>query len=365
MSAPIESLLGHRPERIAVFRALVLGDMLCMIPAMRALKAAHPQARITLVSLPWAAELVARFPRYFHDFVEFPGFPGLPEREFDVERFPAFMHQMRERQFDLALQMHGSGSIVNPLVLAFDARQAAGFCESENDCPNRETFLRYPQQEHEVLRHLRLLEFLGIPSRGDELEFSITDADRAQLAGVLEAHDVSAGPYVCLHPGARYPSRRWPAERFARVGDALVNDGYTVIITGSPAEAELAASVSQAMTRPHVNLAGRTSLGSLAALLSQARLLICNDTGVSHLAAALRVPSVVVVTGSDPQRWAPLNRRRHRVVMQAADCRPCEHRVCPIDFHCAKRVTAQIVLETALEVLAINSDSTRRLAQTA
>src|SRR5215213_10306805 len=97
MSARLEILLGQRPQRIVVFRALVLGDMLCVIPAIRALKEAQPQARITLVSLPWAAELVSRFPHYFHDFIEFPGFPGLPERTFDVERFPAFMHELRER----------------------------------------------------------------------------------------------------------------------------------------------------------------------------------------------------------------------------------------------------------------------------
>jgi ADP-heptose:LPS heptosyltransferase len=352
MLARLESLLGRMPERIVVFRALVLGDMLCMIPAIRALQTALPHAKITLVSLPWAAELVARFPQYFADFIEFPGHPQLPEREFDAQRFPAFLNQVRQRGFDLALQMHGSGSIVNPLVLSFGARRTAGFCESAEECPDAETFLTYPTREHEVWRHLRLMQFLGVPLCGDELEFPVTTDDRAQLAELWEAQDLSHGPYVCLHPGARYLSRRWPTERFAAVGDALASEGYTVVITGSAAEADLAASVSQSMTRPHVNLAGQTTLGTMAALLQQTRLLICNDTGVSHLAAALRVPSVVIVTGSDPRRWAPLDRRRHRVVMQAADCRPCEYRVCPIDFHCAHRISAQLVLETALESLA-------------
>jgi ADP-heptose:LPS heptosyltransferase len=351
MPACFASRFEEGLERIAVFRALVLGDMLCTIPAIRALKAAHPAARITLVSLPWAKELVARFPQYFHDFVEFPGFPGLPERPFDVERFPPFMHEMRQRRFDLALQMHGSGSIVNPLVQGFNAQRAAGFCESSSDNPDSNSFLLYPHNEHEIWRHLRLMEFLGVPLCGDSLEFPVSDEDHAALDELWLTRDIPSGPYVCLHAGARYLSRRWPANRFARVGDALADDGYTIILTGSPAEAELAGRVSQAMTAPHVNLAGKTSLGALAALISRARLLICNDTGVSHLAAALRTPSVVIVTGSDHQRWAPLNRRLHHAVMQPADCRPCEHRVCPIDFHCAQRVSPELVLETARDAL--------------
>jgi len=262
------------------------------------------------------------------------------------------VREMRARRYDLALQMHGSGSIVNPLVEGFDAAKTAGFCESSDQCSDPDCFLQYPHNEHEVWRHLRLMEFLGFTPCGDELEFPLYEQDYSELDAIWESHDIPSGPYVCLHPGARYLSRRWPAGRFARVGDALADDGYTVILTGSAAEADLTRDVSLAMNAPHVNLAGHTSLGALAALISQARLLVCNDTGVSHLAVALRTASVVIVTGSDPSRWAPLDRRLHRVVMQPADCRPCEHRICPIDFHCAHRVSPQLVLETAREAIA-------------
>jgi ADP-heptose:LPS heptosyltransferase len=102
------------------------------------------------------------------------------------------------------------------------------------------------------------------------------------------------------------------------VADALAQRGLQVLITGTHDEAEDAAAVVSAAQTPIINLVGRTSLGALAVLLSQARLLVSNDTGVSHLASALRVPSVIVFLASDPLRWAPQDRRLHRAVRSVA-----------------------------------------------
>jgi len=88
-------------NKIAVFRALQLGDMLCAIPAIRALRAAHPRAHITLLGLPWAQEWVQRYNRYFDAFIHFPGYPGLPEQEVDVRRLPDFFTAMQQQQFSL------------------------------------------------------------------------------------------------------------------------------------------------------------------------------------------------------------------------------------------------------------------------
>jgi ADP-heptose:LPS heptosyltransferase len=212
---------------------------------------------------------------------------------------------------------------------------------------------------------LRLVEQLGVPLAGDELEFPLREADFAELESLPLARRLRAGQYICLHPGARYLSRRWPSERYAALGDRLARRGLQIVITGSAAEAELARSVSQAMREPHLNFAGATTLGALAALLAGARLLISNDTGVSHVAAALRLPSVVIVTGSDPRRWAPLDHKRHRVVRHAVPCQPCLHVQCPIDHPCATGIEPQQVERAALEMLAafpLEGDAARSAA---
>lgn len=122
------------------------------------------------------------------------------------------------------------------------------------------------------------------------------------------------GKYVCVHPGASVPERCWSLQNFAVVADAIAARGLQVVFTGTAGEAHLTRAIAEMMRFKSIDLAGRTSLGALAAVLSNAALLVCNDTGVSHLAAALQVKSVVIFTNSEMNRWAPLDRDRHRII---------------------------------------------------
>lgn len=332
---------------IAVLRALQLGDLLCVVPALRAMHAAYPRAQVTLVGLPWAREFAARFERYVQRFIEFPGFPGLPERRADEADLPGFFASMRAERFDLVLQMHGSGEIMNRVARDFGGRETAGFYRAGTPRPGR-AFLEWRDDEHEVLRYLRLLARLGIPAKGTALEFPLFDEDWREWTALGLERD----GYAVVHAGAQLPSRRWPAERFAAVADALARDGLQIVLTGTAKEAPLTAAVKDAMREPALDLTGLTTLGGLAALVARARLVVANDTGVSHVAAAMRTPSVIVASGSDPLRWAPLERSLHRVLWHPAHCRPCAHRACPIGHPCALGVSAERVTHEALSLAA-------------
>lgn len=305
------------PRHILVFRALQLGDMLCAVPALRALRAACPEARITLLGLPWARDFAARFSCYVDDFIPFPGFHGLPEQVPDMAALPDFLACMQSYRFDLAIQMHGDGRFSNPLVALFDAECNVGFRPVDGGRNQAvEGFLPYPAYGSEVARLLALMHFLGAPEQGSELEFPLLEEDRHELAesGIADGL-VSGGCYICLHPGARAADRRWPVECFAAAGDALhAATGLPLVLTGSPAEIGLTAAVRIAMHTPAQDTAAPIGVGALAALLSGARLVLSNDTGVSHLCAALRLPSVIVFRNSELERWAPEDRSLHRPV---------------------------------------------------
>jgi ADP-heptose:LPS heptosyltransferase len=302
-----------RPGRVAILRALQLGDMLCAVPALRAFRAAWPAAEVVLVGLPWAYAFAARFRHLLDGFREFPGYPGLPERPPDIAELPGFFAALQAERFDLAVQLHGSGSFVNEVVTLFGARRTAGFFRPGDFVPDAALFRPWPETGLETTRLLTLAESLGAPGDGEALEFPVFESDRAALARALDGNVLTPGSYVCIHPGASVPERRWGAGRFAAVARALAARGLWVVLTGTGAERDLIAAVAGAVPGA-VDLAGRTELGAVGALLEGARLLVCNDTGVSHVAAALRVPSVVISTGDNPARWSPADRRRHTVL---------------------------------------------------
>ncbi len=297
-------------RRVAVLRALKLGDLLVAIPALRALRRAVPRADIALIGLPWAREFVDRFPHLIDVFHEFAGWPGLPEMEPRLAEIPTFIARMQRERFDLVLQMHGSGSIVNELCALLAPRRVAGFFRAGDFRPEPRWFLPWPETGLELRRLLALTEFLGFPTCGEQLEFPLNfeDFDKASALthGLRE--------YVCIHPGASVAERRWPIHGFAQIADILAARGYPIVLTGSEGECELTQAVARSMTAPALDLAGKTDLGAAAALLRRARLLVANDTGVSHLAAAVRTRSVIVSTGDNPARWSPLNERLHRVL---------------------------------------------------
>jgi ADP-heptose:LPS heptosyltransferase len=185
-------------RRILVLRALMLGDTLCAVPALRAIRRAWPQARIALLGLPASRELAARLP-YVDEWLAFPGWPGLPEQPVDVPALPDFIAAMQAARWDLAIQLHGSGQLTNPLVAAFGARQVAGFHAEGGFVPDARLFCHWPERGHEVQRLLALCRHLGLPVDDGALEFPLRPGDDAALRAAWPGWDDSA-PYACVLP---------------------------------------------------------------------------------------------------------------------------------------------------------------------
>jgi len=298
------------PQRsILIFRALQLGDMLCSVPALRTLRKAWPQAHITIMGLPWMQSFTERFADYLDEFIWFPGYPGLPEQPPDRSATLECIQHVMQRKFDLAIQMHGNGSIINPLVELFGADENAGYYRREDYIPAG-YFMEYPQGIHEVHRHLRLMEHMGLQAAGDHLEFPITRSDEEQYrqAGL----SLVPGSYICVHPGSRGAWRQWPIAHFARLADDCANKGWQIVLTGTREEMPIVEELASQMESEPLIAAGKTSLGAIAVLLQNAGGLISNCTGVSHIAAALKLKSIVISMDGEPERWAPLDTRLHK-----------------------------------------------------
>lgn len=270
---------------IVVLRALGLGDLLTAVPALRALRDAYPGADITLAA-PSALTPIAAL-------------SGAVDGVADTAPLRPLHPALHGA--DLAVNLHGRGPDSTRLLLASRPRRLIALAHP--DLPATRGLPRWTADEHEVARWCRLLAECGIPA----------DPGRLELPRPAVGSPVPGA--VIVHPGASSAARRWPARRWAAVARRLGDDGLPVVVTGSRDERALAEEVAALARLPDGSvLAGRTSLGGLAALTASAALVLSGDTGVAHLAAAYARPAVTLAGPVPPWLWGPPPRPWHAVL---------------------------------------------------
>jgi ADP-heptose:LPS heptosyltransferase len=305
-------------ERIAVLRANALGDLMFTMPALYALRAAYPAAEITLLGTPWQARFLAGRPGPVDRVMVLPPLPGVRGAEPDETADPAglaqaradFLERARARRFDLALQMHGGGRHTNPIVAGVGARLTAGAVAG--DAPPLDRWIRFVYYQSELFRHLEVAGLVGAQPVTFEPYLELTEQDRMEAK---QAVPDDGRPVAVLHPGASDPRRRWPADRFAAVGDALVGAGAHVVVTGTGPERDLVHEVVAAMRRPAQPLIAAVSIGGLAGLLERCAVVVANDTGPLHLAEAVGARTVGLYWVGNVINAAPVLRGRHRPLL--------------------------------------------------
>jgi ADP-heptose:LPS heptosyltransferase len=276
---------GGSAPQLLVLRALGLGDFLTSVPALRALRAAHPDAELVLAA-PAVLRPLAALAGVADQHLDTPGLGAL-----DWDGPPPF----------LAVNLHGRGPESHRMLQSVDPRTLVGFeCDGAG-------FVGPPWRpdEHEVLRWCRLLEeSLRIPADPFDLRVPAPDPRPGTVHGA-----------VVIHPGAAFPARRWPVDRFADVARWAAGAGHPVVVTGSAGEKALAERVASAAgLSDRVVRAGATDLVGLCDQVARARLVICGDTGIAHLATATGTGSVLLFGPTEPTRWGPLGEGPHTVL---------------------------------------------------
>jgi ADP-heptose:LPS heptosyltransferase len=205
---------------------------------------------------------------------------------------------------------------------------------------------------HEARRQLDLAASVGCRPSSERLSLAVPPRAKVEIESLLESCGIDRdASWAAIHPGASAPSRRYPAEHFVRVADGLAEAGLEVVFTGAASEAPLVAGIRSAMRHSSHSFVGRLDLGQLAALLARAAIVIANNTGPAHVAAAVGVPVVDLYALTNPQH-APWQ-TPHRVLFSDVPCKYCYKSVCPAGHHdCLRRVAPETVLEAAWELLA-------------
>ncbi|MFC8046174.1 glycosyltransferase family 9 protein [Nocardia sp. NPDC057353] len=330
-------------RRIAVLRGGGLGDLLFAVPAVHALRAAYPAARLLLLGTPLHAALLRDRPSPFDEVVTLPPHPrAQPDPD------PEFLARACREPIDLAVQLHGGGAWSNPFLLALRPRYSVGPRTPEAAALTRCLPFRYHQ--HEVLRALEVAGLAGAPPVLLQPEVAVTDADRGAADAVLGEPD---GPVLAVHPGATDPRRCWPAERFAEVAARCVAGGATVVLLGTEEERPLLTGIERAAgPGPRLHVLAGHPLRTVVGVLARSAVLLGNDSGIRHLAQAVGTPTVGIYWMVNVINASPLGRTTDRILISfrthcpacGADCTDEKLPRCPHDDSLVDTVGVDAVL---------------------
>jgi lipopolysaccharide heptosyltransferase II len=335
-----------------------LGDVLMTSPAIRALRQSRPRRRVTLLTSPTGAaagRLLADVDEVL--VYEAPWVKATPPRA-GAAPDRDLVERLRARRFDGAVVFTVySQSPLPAATLAYLAEVPRRLAHCREN-PYQLLTHHVPETEpergirHEVRRQLDLAAAVGCRTADERLALRVPEGARRAVADLLATLGLDGErTWVTVHPGASAPSRRYPPESFAEVARRIVVElGCAVVFTGDAAERGLVEAIRAAMGAPSVSLAGRLDLPALAALLERAPLLVANNTGPVHVAAAVGTPVVDLYALTNPQHtpWGV----PHRVLSYDVPCRYCYKSVCPQGHHdCLRRVPPDAVFRAARELL--------------
>jgi heptosyltransferase-2 len=373
-----QSVIGHQPSapRILIRGVNWLGDAVMTTPALLRLRENFPEAHITLLTNAKLADLWQHHPA----INETIGFKA-------DESILAIAKKLRAEKFDLALVLPNSprsalevflGGIPQRigyargwrnllLTRAFAPRSTAVKMRKRTTREIRRLASQVstteilrpetPKSAHQIFEYLHLTAALGASEEPLAPQLFVTPEEVEAAKSKFDLEKIT-GPIFGLNPGAEYgPAKRWPAEKFivaARQIQEHTNGAF--ILFGGKKDTALTQQIEAAIQNPQskvFNLAGKTSLRELMALLKICRVLLTNDTGPMHVAAALGTPVVVPFGSTSPELTGPglPGDMRNQLIKSHAPCSPCFLRECPIDFRCMKDIKVDEVVLAVLKIV--------------
>ncbi len=333
-------------NRILIRGTNWIGDAIMTLPACASVRAAYRDAHLAILAKPPVSDIY----RMFTQADEIIPYESQDDTPMGVFRLA---WKLRTKKFDAAVLLQ------NAIEAAIIARAAGVKVRAGFNTDGRGFLLTHPVRRsgeilkvHQIDYYLEMVKALGCADvdRTMHLETFISPVTARDIRRqYLPQHD---RPLIGIAPGATYgPAKRWLPDRFAAAGDELAFDlNAQVVLFGGKDDRETAEEVRASSRTDMLNLAGQSTLTETVYLLSQCRLVISNDSGLMHVAAALNVPTVAVFGSTNPQTTSPSGSRT-AIVRQETSCSPCLKKVCPTDFRCMTAVTVNDVVDAAKSLI--------------
>ncbi len=336
-------------RRVLVVRLRSIGDTVLATPTLHALRRFLPDARIDVLLEDWVAPLL-------------DGFEDV-DNIVTVERKSAasrarVARALRSTHYDVAYNLHG-GTTATFLTRATGATHRVGYADYRysrlyNHAAPHPSALWRREKVHSVEQQLALVGWTGVPvSDLPPTHLSVTpEASSSIGAKLFNAGVDETVPLALIHPAAAFDTKQWATENFARLTEDLNARGLTPVAVSAPHEARVVAALQQNSAAPIISFTD-LSLPEVTALASRARLFVGNDSGIAHIAAAVRCPSVVIFGSSNVTHWRPWTDAPAAIVREELPCQPCPGYACA-EFdapECIRRVTVARVTSSIEQIL--------------
>lgn len=349
--------LNNNVHRILIRSVNWVGDAVMSTPAIGAIRESFPQAEITLLANPMVSQLFS--PHCWIDRVITFDRYGLHKGIRGRFRLAA---ELRKRHFDAAIILPNSfESALIPWMAGIPLRfgkssDGRSFMLTERYCPDHQRPVG-----HEVDYYRDLVRHLGISGQARVPHLTVTSAEDHEAAVLLAEQGAGADEFIIgINPGAAFGSaKRWYPDRFAQAAQRLAAEwSAKTVIFGGPGEMDIAGDIEQRLGSDCLNLAGKTTVRQLMALIKRCNFFITNDSGPMHIAAAFGVPLAAIFGSTDHTGTSPYSERAV-IVRKDMDCAPCKLRECPTDHRCMTAVTADDVVSASVQLIDLNGHKHR------
>ncbi len=339
-------------KRILIVRTDRIGDVVLSTPVITATRSIFPNAYIAIMISSETQEIVRSNP-YVNEVIVYD--KKIKHKSF--LKTLGFISNLRKKKFDLALILHSTNR-VNCICFLAGIPKRVGYKRGKMDflLTDKLEYKKRLGEKHESEYSLDVLRSIGVKVETSPLVMNIRKQDEKHINDLLKESDLKDGErFMVLHPGASCPSKMWPKENFARLGDCLVERfKMRVLLVSSVDQVEIGEEVRRLMKNKPLFLCGKTSLGELGALFKKASLFISNDSGPVHIACAVGAKVVSIFgrneKGLSPTRWRGLS-DKNIVLHKDVGCIECLAHKCKKDFLCLKSISVEEVLQKASELL--------------
>jgi ADP-heptose:LPS heptosyltransferase len=326
--------LGEHPGNIAVLRFDHIGDIINTTPLLRALRSKYKNANIDVYVSPWGEEAIAGNPRVNNIFIVKTNiYKRDIKTRIGLASILSIASIIRKKKYDIGISARGDVREIF-LLRAAGARHIVSYGVT-GGAFMADTVPEYQFGSHEIDINLNIAKALDCPDLSPATEFFIKEEDMH----VRRLFGLGTGRYIVFHVGSGASSKRWHPYKFARLILMLKDTGLNVVLVGSSSETQ---NVMKSLSDKGnvVDLGGKTTLSRLGAVLREAVLFVGTDSGPSHIAAALDVPSIILFSGANlPSRWAPRG-KNVKVIYKNTPCSPCCSFDCRVKGHpCMENIT--------------------------